>query len=96
MRLITGPAEAASDAEAPLTLDEVIAHIVHELRSPLTAVTGYADLALHSEGEDISTFLEAIARGARELDRRISSLTDDADHGVMRQAIEARRRHEAR
>ena len=92
MLRIAGPVDGTPEGDVAVSLDEVLAHIVHELRSPLTAVTGYADLALHAEGQDISEFLEAIARGARELDRRISNLTDHAGRTAMRQAIEARRR----
>jgi signal transduction histidine kinase len=92
MLRIAGPADGTPEDDAPVSLDEVLAHIVHELRSPLTAISGYAELALQAEGQDTSEFLEAIARGARELDRRLSNLADDAGCGAMRQAIEARRR----
>lgn len=80
--------EPEDDASA--SLDDVLAYLVHELRSPLTVIAGYAELALDHQDPDHPEFIEAISRGAWELDRRLATLADarDAGRGAMRLTLE--------
>jgi diguanylate cyclase (GGDEF)-like protein len=57
--------------------DEVISYLVHELRSPLTAISGFAQLLQSSTG-DVPTgeFVDAIVRNADELENRLASLRE--------------------
>jgi len=76
--------------DASASLDDVLAYLVHELRSPLTVIAGYADLAQRANDPNTPAYLEAISRAAQDLDRRISSLADarDAGRGAMRLVLE--------
>jgi PAS domain S-box-containing protein len=71
--------------EATASVDDVLAYLVHELRSPLAVIAGYVGLGLEDESQD-ATILDPIRRAADELDHRIATLSDsrEASIGAMR------------
>lgn len=56
--------------------DEAISYLVHELRSPLTAITGFARLVGDSTEEPAAGYAAAILRSAKELEHRLRSLAE--------------------
>ena len=68
----SAPAEA-DDAQA--ALDELVAYLVHELRSPLTVISGYARMAVDDD-PSIGDVLDPILRGAADMEQRIATLAD--------------------
>lgn len=68
----------------------VIAYLVHELRSPVTVIDGYAQLALRADPQEVPELIESVRRGAHELERRIAALGDvrDVRRGAMRLSLE--------
>jgi PAS domain S-box-containing protein/diguanylate cyclase (GGDEF)-like protein len=62
--------------EVATRVDEVLAMIVSELRSPLSVITGYAGLAMDDDGGDLSKFLPPILRSAEQIERRIATLAE--------------------
>jgi len=75
--------------ESDDTQDEVIAYLVHELRSPLAAITGFAEL-LHASTapESSSDYAAAIVRNAHELENRLGSLREV--NGLLRGGLTLR------
>src|SRR4051794_13186600 len=54
--------------EADRVKDEVLALVSHDLRTPLTSVVGYAELALEGElADDVRSYLQIVARNADRL-----------------------------
>jgi signal transduction histidine kinase len=54
--------------EADRLKDEFVASISHDLRTPLTSITGYVELALEDElNEDVRGFLQVVARNSERL-----------------------------
>ncbi|MBW3537012.1 MAG: EAL domain-containing protein, partial [Actinobacteria bacterium] len=60
--------------------DETLAYLIHELRSPLIAIGGFAqmlaEIPLSDQGRE---FLDVIVRSTRELDARLSSVREARD-----------------
>ncbi|HEY4376991.1 MAG TPA: EAL domain-containing protein [Acidimicrobiales bacterium] len=71
-------------------VDEAVAFLVQELRSPLTIIGSRAAHALEADPHDAMEVLQAIRRSAGELDRRISMLDDMrmADQGALHLQLE--------
>lgn len=56
---------------------EFIIHLSHEMRTPITAIRGYAETLLHSppkRPEDVEQFLEIISRHSERLGRMVDDL----------------------
>src|SRR5438067_1435431 len=67
----------------------LIANVSHELRSPLTVISGYADTLLHAGPWDATTeqeFLTIVAGAAEKLGRLVDNLLDaaKAEAGTLR------------
>jgi signal transduction histidine kinase len=61
--------------EADRMKDEFVALISHDLRTPLTSIMGYVELALDEElGADTRSFLEVVARSSQRLLRLVDDL----------------------
>ncbi|MEX2660087.1 MAG: EAL domain-containing protein [Acidimicrobiales bacterium] len=65
--------------------DRAISYLVHELRSPLAAITGFAGLVEDSSPEPASGYASAILRSAHELEHRLDTLgeADDLVRGEL-------------
>src|SRR3546814_704615 len=78
--------ENAHEAAVGAAVDDVLAYLVHDLRSPLTVISGYADLAIRGAAQgDVSPFLPPIRRAAADLEERVARLADarDASNGSL-------------
>ncbi len=84
-RAVRGEAEAAQMLlaeqnarlqEADQLKDEFVSLVSHDLRTPLTSVIGYTELALEEAGEDANgrRYLEIVARNAQRLLRLVDDL----------------------
>jgi signal transduction histidine kinase len=61
--------------EADRMKDEFVALISHDLRTPLTSIMGYVELALEEElGADTRSFLEVVSRSSQRLLRLVDDL----------------------
>lgn len=74
---------SAAHAQASKDLDmnpELLAAVLHDLRTPLSAIAGYADLLLGGGGGALTdsqrTYLDRIVDGQRTLDRLLGRLFD--------------------
>jgi signal transduction histidine kinase len=81
--------EVTKETEAERMRAALIATVSHELRSPLTAITGYTDTLLHDGPWDHDTqreFLEVISVSAGRLSALVDNLLDAAtlDSGGLR------------
>jgi signal transduction histidine kinase len=81
--------DVTRETEAERMRSALLATVSHELRSPLTAISGYADTLLHDGPWDERTqreFLEVIALSASRLSGLVDNLLDAAtlDAGVLR------------
>ncbi|MBV9328307.1 MAG: HAMP domain-containing protein [Chloroflexi bacterium] len=81
--------DVTREAEAERMRSALLATVSHELRSPLTAISGYADTLLQDGPWDERTqreFLEVIALSAARLSGLVDNLLDAAtlDAGVLR------------
>jgi len=81
--------EVTRETEAERMRSALIATVSHELRSPLTAITGYTDTLLHDGPWDHDTqreFLEVISVSAGRLSALVDNLLDAAtlDSGGLR------------
>jgi signal transduction histidine kinase len=65
-------------AEANRRQDDLLAAISHQLRTPLTAMLGWLQLARRLEGAEASRALDTIERNGRLLSRLIDDLIDAA------------------
>jgi two-component system sensor histidine kinase ResE len=77
------------ETEAERTRSALMATVSHELRSPLTAISGYTDTLLHDGPWDADTereFLEVVAVSAGRLSALVDNLLDAAtlDAGALR------------
>ena len=71
-RLLTEQNERLREADR--LKDEFVALVSHDLRTPLTSIAGYVELALEEElGEEVRGFLGAVSRNAQ----RLQALVDD-------------------
>jgi two-component system phosphate regulon sensor histidine kinase PhoR len=80
--------DVTRETEAERMRSALLATVSHELRSPLTAISGYADTLLHDGPWDDRTqreFLEVIALSASRLSGLVDNLLDAAtlDAGVL-------------
>jgi two-component system sensor histidine kinase/response regulator len=68
----------AEQARSDQMKDEIVTILGHELRTPVTYIRGYADLALSGLSsltpEEVQEFLEGIRRGGERLTRLVESL----------------------
>ncbi len=68
------------EAGAESRADEMIHMVIHDLRTPLTAVSGYLDLLLATEAcaghEDALTWLQDARRAARRMGQMLSSVLE--------------------
>ena len=76
------------ETEAERTRSALVATVSHELRSPLTAITGYTDTLLHDGPWDSTTqreFLEVVSLSANRLAALVDNLLDAAslEAGVL-------------
>ena len=81
--------EVTKETEAERMRSALIATVSHELRSPLTAITGYTDTLLHDGPWDHDTqreFLEVVSVSAGRLSGLVDNLLDAAtlDSGGLR------------
>ncbi|MFN8558023.1 MAG: ATP-binding protein [Dehalococcoidia bacterium] len=81
--------DVTRETDAERMRSALVATVSHELRSPLTAITGYTDTLLHGGPWDDATerdFLEIVAASATRLSRLVDNLLDAAkmDAGVLR------------
>jgi signal transduction histidine kinase len=90
--------------EADRLKDEFVALISHDLRTPLTSITGYVELAREEASEDIRGYLDVVARNSERLLVLVNDLLfvarlqtgelslepDDVDlAGVVRDTVQA-------
>lgn len=62
--------------------DDVLAHLTHEMRTPLTVMVGFADLLAEGtlgDGDDATTFARTIAANGRDLAGLLDTLEDARD-----------------
>lgn len=81
-----GAAVSQAGRDASAQVDDIIGYLAHELASPLTVITGYAEMAMgHADGE-LAVFLTAIERGADDLRQRVALLEEvrDLTSGMIR------------
>ncbi|TET53044.1 MAG: hybrid sensor histidine kinase/response regulator [Anaerolineales bacterium] len=68
----------AEEARFEAMKDEIVTILGHELRTPVTYIRGYADLALSDlaslSAEEVQEFLQGIRRGGERLTRLVESL----------------------
>jgi signal transduction histidine kinase len=81
--------DVTAESEAERMRSALVATVSHELRSPLTAITGYTQTLLHDGPWDAATereFLEVVALSAARLSALVDNLLDAAtlDAGVLR------------
>ena len=81
--------DVTRETEAERTRSALIASVSHELRSPLTAISGYTDTLLHDGPWDDTTqreFLEVVSLSAARLAALVDNLLDAAtlEAGAMR------------
>jgi signal transduction histidine kinase len=81
--------DVTRETEAERMRSALIATVSHELRSPLTAITGYTDTLLHDGPWDETTqheFLEVVAMSAARLAALVDNLLDAAtlEAGALR------------
>jgi two-component system, OmpR family, phosphate regulon sensor histidine kinase PhoR len=81
--------DVTRETEAERMRSALIATVSHELRSPLTAITGYTDTLLHDGPWDATTqheFLEVVALSASRLAALVDNLLDAAtlEAGALR------------
>jgi signal transduction histidine kinase len=81
--------DVTRETEAERMRSALIATVSHELRSPLTAITGYTDTLLHDGPWDETTqreFLEVVALSASRLAALVDNLLDAAtlEAGALR------------
>jgi signal transduction histidine kinase len=81
--------DVTRETEAERMRSALVATVSHELRSPLTAISGYTDTLLHEGPWDEDTqreFLEAVLTSAQRLSALVDNLLDAAslEAGVLR------------
>jgi signal transduction histidine kinase len=81
--------DVTRETEAERTRSALVASVSHELRSPLTAISGYTDTLLHDGPWDATTqqeFLEVISLSASRLAALVDNLLDAAtlEAGALR------------
>jgi signal transduction histidine kinase len=81
--------DVTRETEAERMRSALVASVSHELRSPLTAITGYTDTLLHDGPWDDTTereFLEVVAISASRLSALVDNLLDAAtlEAGALR------------
>ncbi len=81
--------DVTRETEAERMRSALVATVSHELRSPLTAISGYTDTLLHEGPWDDDTqreFLEAVLTSAQRLSALVDNLLDAAslEAGVLR------------
>lgn len=95
VRLLAEEQQAHAAAEAAReNLQRFLGMVAHDLRSPLTAVRGYTQLALHDTGNEpakVHRALVTIDDAARRMDRLVGDLLDAARIGAGRFEIQPSR-----
>ncbi|MBD0338405.1 MAG: hypothetical protein ICV67_03860 [Thermoleophilia bacterium] len=97
LRIVALTTALAAENERLLELDrlkdEFVGLVSHDLRTPLTSITGYAELLLDEEDslrEDQRRFLTVIDRNARRLQRLLDDLLFEARLQAGEPALELR------
>src|SRR3546814_18326309 len=88
--------ENAHGAAVGAAGDGVLAYVVHDLGSPLSVISGYADRAIRGAAQgDVSPFLPPIRRAAADLEERVARLADarDASNGSDRKSTRLNSSH---
>jgi len=68
------PDKDGAASEAPLERAALLAHIRHELASPINGIIGYTEMLLEDAAEETNDDLQKILAAARQLRRRVNEL----------------------
>jgi len=77
---LVGRSETDADVEQVGGNATALAYIVHELRSPLTVIRGFAEMLADRAGTAGTPYAAAIVRNAQEMERRLE-LVEEARRG---------------
>lgn len=79
LKAIEAAEEARAEAEEAVRLKTaILANMSHEVRTPLTAIIGFADILVEEAGPDLAGFAESIRGGGQRLLHTLNDIIDFA------------------